>query len=198
MIALAASLLVHAAAVAPFSARGPETSRVKKEAVMISYVVYPKTTEPARAARSAPRPVDSAPIKEMAVSAPKVRQIQYPRPQTPKPVVRKSAELLTDPQSGEIFLGYFEEIKQKIHQTVQKKYARKNPGEGIVSLVFILRVDGSLENVVIVPRESSASPAVQKFAVECIQASAPFGPFPKELDLQRISFNVTVLFDTVQ
>lgn len=189
MIALAASLLVHAAAVAPFSSRRSETSRVEKEAVMISYVIYPKIN---------PRPVVSTPIKEVAVSAPKVRQIQYPRPEIPKPALRKSAELLTDPQSGEIFSGYFEEIKKKIHQTVQKKYARKNPGEGIVSLVFILRMDGSLENVVIVPRESSAIPAVQKFAVECIQESAPFGPFPKELDLQRISFNVTVLFDTVQ
>ncbi len=164
---------------------------------MISYVIYPKMAAPVQP-KPASKSAVSAPIKGIAVATPKVRQIQYARPEKPKPAVRKSAELLVDPQNGKIFLGYFEKIKQRIHETVQKKYAHENPGEGIVSLIFILRADGGLENVAIVPKESNASPVVQNFAVECIKESLPFAPFPTELGLQKISFSVAVLFDIVQ
>ncbi len=197
LIALAASLLVHAAVVAPFSARWPKANRAENEAVMISYVIYPKTTAFVQP-KPASKPAVSAPIKGIAVATPKVRQIQYARPERPKPAVRNSEELLVDPQNGKIFLGYFEKIKRRIHETVQKKYSHENPGEGTVSLIFILRADGGLEHVAVVPRESNATPAVENFAVECIKESIPFAPFPKELGLQKISFSVTVLFDTVQ
>jgi len=198
LIALTASLLVHAAVVAvPFSAHGPKADRAENEAVMISYVIYPKTADPVQ-----PKPVSKpavlAPNKGVAVTTPKVRQIQYAPPAKPKPAVRNSAELLVDPQSGKVFLGYFETIKRRINETVKKKYSRENPGQGAVSLIFVLRAAGGLENVAIIPKESNADPAVRNFAVDCIKESVPFAPFPKELELQKISFNVTILFDTVQ
>ncbi len=197
LIGFAASLLVHAAVVAPFSAHWPKANRAENEAVMISYVIYPKTTAPVQP-KPVSKPAVSAPMKGIAVATPEVRQIQYARPVKPKPAVRNSEELLVDPQNGKIFLGYFEKIKRRIHETVQKKYAHENPGEGVVSLIFILRADGGLENVAIIPKESNASQVVQNFVVECIKESPPFAPFPMELGLQRISFSVTVLFDTVQ
>ena len=197
LIGFAASLLVHAAVVAPFSATWPKADRAENEAVMISYVIYPKMTASVQPP-PAPKSAVSALIRGTPVVPTKVRQIQYARPAKPKPAVRKSEELLVDPQNGKIFLGYFEKIKRRIHETVQKKYAHENPGQGVVSLIFILRADGGLEHAAVVPRESNASPVVQNFVVECIKESTPFVPFPTELGLQKISFSVTVLFDTVQ
>ena len=201
LIAIAASLLMHVAAAAvPFSVQGPKADRTENEAVMISYVIYPKTEDSVQS-KPVSKPAVSAPIKAVAVTTPKVRQIRYARPVKaikPKPAVRNSEELLVDPQSGKVFLGYFEEIKRKIHETVKKKYSRENPGQGAVSLIFILRADGSLENTAVVSKESTAGPAVQNFAIDCIKESLPFAPFPKELELQKISFNVTILFDAVQ
>ena len=118
-----------------------------------------------------------------------------PEPAVAPPKIQDSAELLTDPHRGQIFSGYFERIKERIHQTIQRKYSQGAFGEGSVSLIFVLRSDGNLESTVVIKKQTDADTVAQNFALDCLKESAPFGPFPEELGLQKISFNVTVLFD---
>ena len=197
LIALTASLALHAIAVFSFYPEKPQEKPVEKNALIISHMVYPQNS-PSADPRTASNASVSKPVPQAVEAKPRKKHQGIKPTYPPEPVVQNSGELLTDPQKGKVFYPYFETIKEKIHQTVQKKYAALNPGEGVVSMVFILRSDGALDSAVIVSKDSQAGPAVQNFAVECIKESAPFAAFPKELlGFPKISFNVTLLFNTV-
>ena len=111
------------------------------------------------------------------------------------PLIRNSSDLLTDPQKGKVFSSYYAKLKEEIQRTVRKRYSRASVGEGSVSLVFVLRADGSLENILVREAETHAVSGAKDFAVECVRDSSPFKPFPKELDLLKISFSVMMSFD---
>ncbi len=107
--------------------------------------------------------------------------------------MRESAELLTDPQTGKVFHGYFVRLKEKIHQVIRRD-SGGHSGGGSVSLAFILRPDGTLDKVSVMEKGSTAGADMRSFAVNCVKASAPFDPFPKELDPGKISFHITIRF----
>ncbi len=118
-------------------------------------------------------------------------------PPAPSPAseMRSSADLLNDPQKGKAFSGYFAQVKDKIHRVLAKRYAAGESGEGKVVLYFVLNPNGELESVDALPRQSDAEKPMQRLAVECVKEAAPFGEFPKDLALERISFNVTIHFE---
>lgn len=147
---------------------------------MISYIQEPQTL-PEKKIKKRALPTPAKSVKSAAKAE--------------APLIRSSAELLADPQKGKVFSSYFSKLKEKIQQTIRKRYSRASVGEGSVSLVFVLRADGSLENILVRQGESSAAALAKAFAVECVRGSAPFKPFPKELDLLKISFSLTMSFD---
>ena len=67
----------------------------------------------------------------------------------------------------------------------------------MVSLVFVLNADGSVQNASIAQAETHASNPLQNYSLNCLQAAAPFGSFPKELSASQIAFTVTVYFDEI-
>ena len=106
-----------------------------------------------------------------------------------------SAELMADPVQGKIFVGYFSEVKKKIQNTVFQTAGRNLNGRGTVCLGFLLNAEGRLEQLTVLTKGTEADESLKELAVKCIQDSAPFGSFPKELGLQRIFFNITIFFD---
>ena len=188
------------------SRSSPVASEEKKAAKTIAeksieIVAKPKETPPMRRIE----PVQEAPIiSKPAVPAEKAKpktewQPVYASLPAPKPaaIIRRSEDLLADPHKGKIFAGYFARIKEKIQHTVQQKYAYENVGRGTVTLLFVLDSNGVLENVSVSEKASIGSGDVNDFAMRCVRESAPFGRFPKDLNLNKISFNLTVLFQEV-
>ena len=177
LLPIVASLVIHTVIAAP--AYGPFFGKGKDPgAVFISYV------EPA------PAPFQK---KEKIVRAHIPDKASRERSIFKKAAVRESAELLTDPQMGRVFHAYFVRLKEKIHQVIRRD-SGEQPGSGSVALLFILRSDGTLDKVSVLDGGSSAGTAMRGFAVNCVKASAPFDPFPKELDPAKISFRITIRF----
>ncbi len=108
--------------------------------------------------------------------------------------VRNSTDFLMDPKNGKIFINYFTTIKEKITRTIQKRYAIEGGGKGSVELIFVLNPDGHLENAWVSKEQTDADETAKIFALDCLKTAAPFGPFPKELGIEKISFNVSVFF----
>jgi outer membrane biosynthesis protein TonB len=175
LVPLAASLALHALAAAP--TYGPVSGNAD-HAVTISYL-EPEPEAPRRPGRDIRAHIPGTDPRDGAFAN--------------KTAVRDSAELLTDPQAGLVFHRYFVRLKEKIHQVTRRRIG-KPAGAGSVSLSFMLDRGGRLERASVIGAESSAPEDLRAFAVDCLKASAPFDPFPKELHSAKIVFRVTVLF----
>ena len=172
---LAASLGIHAVFMGAVSLPMAQRDAQKEKSITISYPSY------------------SFPNKNKSISTHSVMSKAMPRKK--KAVVRESRELLTDPQKGKFFLSYFIKVKENIHKTVRRKRIHLPKGYGTVGLTFILRADGRLEDIRIVPAGTRASEKTQAFAVRCVQETSPFQPFPMQLEADKIAFHLTLLFE---
>ncbi len=179
-LAFVASLAVHTMLVTYyFPAR--EGREDESRTVQVSYVNYSEQNIP-----QAVPSIKYPPVAKKKVKAKKIAEsIQ----------VRNAGEFLSDPQKGKAFLNYFGLIKQRVHRMVEKKYQSERLGHGDVSLVFILKADGTVVNIYPIEKDSSADEWVKDFAVRCVRDCSPFPHFPKELGMERISFNLSILFN---
>lgn len=215
--ALAASLSLHALTMVSFDSLRPGSGSAAAPAVFdLAYVRYspqpgPLTPPPGPPAPDAPTalkkstPASSAKSTFSSLHRPKFHHKHFSRPRSaatgfgapaapPADAPRGSVDLLSDPQRGKVFTHYFSEVKERIDRTVRRRYRAESLGKGTVSLYFVLNADGSVDRVSVLDRQSDANPEVRDFAVLCVSGSGPFAPFPKELDVKKISFNVTLLF----
>jgi outer membrane biosynthesis protein TonB len=138
-------------------------------------------------------------IKKQIRELQKLQEMEEPQG-TAAPKVQSSmtsAELLNDPQKGRIFMGYFSQVKKKIQSTVYQKAAGVY-GRGNVCLAFVLDARGRLERVSVVEKGTHADDSMRDMAKRCLQESAPFGDFPKDLGPGRIAFNITIFFDSAE
>ncbi len=203
-LAFAASLAAHALLVT-FYLPVLENRESDSHSVDISYVHYAKETPQAvptikyppvaknysRVQMSKPETIRSSRVKEnsregsAAAALPAAHSFR----------VRNSEEFLTNPQKGKVFLNYFGLIKQRVRRAVEKKYSSERLGRGDVSLLFVLKADGTVVNIIAVKKDSSADEVMTDFAIRCVKDCSPFPHFPKELGMERISFNLSILFD---
>ncbi len=215
-ISVLCSAVVHSVAAVAVWQPWQDWQSAKSDSIQISYIKYveePKVLPPVPkpAAATQPRPPVSEAVQRyraykkqavvkaksmaMPVTPPAPAPTQTAATQAAAPDMRTSADLLADPKSKEVFESYFVVVKDRIHQVVRRKYSRASVGEGQVALVFILRSDGRLENVWTVEKMSKADILVKNFARTCVRDAAPFPKFPESLGMNRISFNITIIFD---
>ena len=109
--------------------------------------------------------------------------------------IKTSTELLIDPQRGRIFQSYFGVIKQDIERVVRRKYSHDSVSDGSVTLIFILRSDGRLEDIWVEEKSSTPDIILRNFAKNCVRDAAPFPGFPPQIDLKKISFSVDLSFE---
>jgi len=196
--AFMASLAAHTVLIASFGLPVWENQGAESRFVDLSYVRY--TPEPAP-----PKPLQIK-YPPMIKPANKSKEISAQVSDTAVPVsasiakvgaftVQSSEVFLTDPQKGKIFLDYFGLVKQRIRRAVEKKSLAERPGHGDVSLVFVLKADGTAVKVIAVDKDSSADELMKNFAVHCVKDCSPFPRFPKALGMDRISFNLSILFN---
>ena len=209
---VALSVAVHTMLGSPFYFALRKLAAKDKEAVEVSLVQIPPA--PPQIQYRKEKPAEKpAPVKKQPAPVSAARKIesrcafhfhQHLRAKRMKEKIpankaqikslSSSQELTADPQKGAVFLNYFAAIKAKIQETIEKKYADQNVGQGTVALIFVLTQDGRLERAFVVDKDSRADDAVKSFATESLRASAPFAPFPKEIPSDRISFNIAVSF----
>ncbi|OIO38653.1 MAG: hypothetical protein AUJ72_02155 [Candidatus Omnitrophica bacterium CG1_02_46_14] len=203
-LAFAASLAVHTMLVTCYFPAW-EGREDESRTVEISYLHYSKEAPQTIPSIKYP-PVIKKEAKIQKIHGEKyvVPQASESRPVEMKPErmvvsesiqVKNAGEFLSDPQKGKAFLNYFGLVKQRVHRMVEQKYKTERMSHGDVSLVFILKADGTVVNVYPIEKNSSADEWVKDFAVRCVRDCSPFPRFPKELGMQRISFNLSILFN---
>ena len=200
--AFTVSLAAHALLAASFGLPLWENKESGDQTVEISYVRRVTQAPPAyQQIKYAPIPGSLKKIEPQIVPRPRASEASQTAsapvvsPQASSVKVRNSEEFLTNPQKGKVFLNYFGLIKQRVRRAVEKKYSGEPLKRGDVSLVFVLKSDGAVVNVFVVEKDSSADEAMRDFAVRCVKDCSPFPHFPKELGMERISFNLSILFD---
>jgi hypothetical protein len=177
-IFLTASLALHAFSALYFYLPRFSEKTSGSQSVTISYVI-PEKTMPVKQALSPKKPS----LAKQDVLPEKIE------------VLKSSAELLADPKKGVVFLDYYGRIKEKIQNRIRQKYSAKNMKGESATLFFVLRSNGALDKVWVDPRASEASSQALDFAGACLRQAAPFDAFPKELDSDKISFRLTIVFD---
>lgn len=213
--ALGASLALHGLSLSP---AGLSLWRQRSDSapIEISYIrlleapaapmpvqkTYPRmnASKPARSAaeqRPEARSVERADVRARPAQAPAAARPQTPVAPAADPVraLRSSADVLADPVKGKVFVHYFTDVKRRIQQVVRRKYDGTDAGEGRVALYFIVDATGRLDAVTVVSAETQADPALRELAKKCVREAAPFEPFPGELRLERVSFNLSIQFE---
>ena len=181
---LAASTIFHAmvfsSSYAPFFHKNNRTPDV----ILFSYIAAPKVPDVQK----------PAPLKEASFTRKKIVQ---PRAvfQDKAPVVRTAAQLLADPKRGGVFIGYFSKIKENIHEVVRRKKSSSDSYSGQAAVNFVLRSSGEIEGAWINEHGTDCSPEGRTFAENCVRQAGPFSAFPKELDTEKLSLSITILFD---
>ncbi|NIT14568.1 MAG: TonB family protein, partial [Candidatus Dadabacteria bacterium] len=84
------------------------------------------------------------------------------------------------------YLSYFLKLKRQIEGVWNYPRASKlNREQGELLLIFTLRSDGQLEDVKLL--ETSGYPRLDNEALRAIKVAAPYVPFPKTWDLDRLN-----------
>jgi len=196
-VMFAVSLALHALVGAPRYLSLPRSQDAHEEEIQISYVIPPPVNaEPEHAPKAKNKGIkpEEALVLRPAATHPRAERQVKQKPRA-LPAISTSTELLSNPETGKIFSGYFNTIKKKIHHRVLSKYSHHSVGQGSVSLFFILDSNGKMDSVSVIERQSEADQAVKDFATECLKEASPFPPFPTALDLRKISFSVTLMFE---
>jgi len=182
-----------------------EGEKPKKEAP----VVLPKT--PAREEEEIPSAIPKTPIKEETkVEIPKEEKAIKERDIKLFPSQERLAELEREYQSktegieeGKTlslntsefrYVSYLTGIKRKIELVWRYPEVAATAGQqGKLELRFTIRKDGRLEDIRLI--KSSGYPILDDEAISAVRLSAPFSPFPKGFNVERI--NIVATFEYI-
>ncbi|MFT5206522.1 MAG: outer membrane biosynthesis protein TonB [Candidatus Omnitrophota bacterium] len=130
-------------------------------------------------------------------------RIEPPRIMTPKLAakqlgVKQAASapvaaqvLMNQPKTKEIFTEYFNKVRERIIKSASV-YEKREGGEAVIPVNFIIKRDGSLDATDALIR--LGSPKLSALAEKIVIASAPFGPFPESIEHQKVSFLINIEF----
>lgn len=91
------------------------------------------------------------------------------------------------------YINYYHLIREKIRGQLKERYVNRHH-EGEIVLIFILDLNGSLVVVETDDTRSVQDEFLRRMALESVRDAAPFPPFPKELAVPKMSFDLTVSF----
>lgn len=91
------------------------------------------------------------------------------------------------------YINYYQLIREKIRRRLKTNY-RYYSAEGEVQLGFVVTSDGHIVDAGIDDMKSAVDRRLRDIALKSVREASPFHPFPKELNLPRMSFNLTITF----
>lgn len=185
------SLAAHALVIGALACR-PAPAPIKEESreVAVDYVVLKEAARPeetpkvemARHVDVKPEP-SVAPAEEPKDKEPEKRAVDADA------LAKKEARV----RSTEDYINYYQLIREKIRRQLKIKY-RDYSAEGEIQVAFALAADGRLESVAIDRAKSSPDERLVTIAESSVRSASPFPPFPKAVDLPKMSFNLAVSF----
>lgn len=176
-------------------------------ALIISTIMHSAIFVPA-AFRSAIEPDKPVVVDYVRIKAPELKVAGEQNRPLPKPAGSTKVELAKKVNLKEArelaksqaplkakkdYINYYQLIREKIRQRLKERYSRVC-GEGDVAVVFILNSSGSLSAVEIEEAKSTRDSNLGQIAVASVKDAAPFPPFPGELPVAKMSFDLTVSF----
>ncbi len=206
-VALTTSLLVHAALLITMPSIQMPVLRERPSEIEVSYYKSADRTEPApppMATALAPSPTPpAAPQRQRIRPAPdlptqldlsptargeRLRQ----RPALPETIdLTNLAQLSSDAVA---YVDYFRLLRERIRAAAIRHYpARSIQGE--VYLTFTLTADGLITEARVVEERSTAERSLRAASLEALREAAPFPPFPKTLDRDRMTFKIIVAYE---
>ncbi len=89
-------------------------------------------------------------------------------------------DLAVAAQGNPVLLSYFGAIREQIQRTANEAVWAPTQGlsAGLVYVGFIIGKNGRLQSAAVMPERSTASPQLCAIALQLVQASSPFPPFP--------------------
>ncbi len=93
-----------------------------------------------------------------------------------------------------IFYAYYQTVRERIRQRLQRQYLPGKPGEGTVALSFILFSSGKLKTAEVLGEKSFQNRKLRALAMESVIQASPFPPFPEGLRRPLIPFRVVITF----
>jgi outer membrane biosynthesis protein TonB len=102
------------------------------------------------------------------------------------------SEKITNPK----YLSYNDTIRQKIRQKAFNYVDHPDFKQGEVYLTFILDSSGVLKDVKIIDSKTHANDYLRSVGLKSVRGSAPFPPFPKDLNYPDLTFNIVISFQT--
>jgi outer membrane biosynthesis protein TonB len=90
------------------------------------------------------------------------------------------------------YVTYYQIVRERIRDRAYVNYTRLSMGE--VYLTFIIKSDGTLGELQILENRSVSTEFLKNVGIKSVQESAPFPPFPKDLDYPELTFNVQISF----
>lgn len=109
----------------------------------------------------------------------------------PKEVSRRNTDEVV--KSYPVYLVYYQAIREKIGKVAYNGYNRAETGE--IYLEFIVKDDGSVNDIRVVEGKSSASAYLRKIAIEAVKNAAPFSVFPSELKYSQLKFSTVLSYE---
>ena len=187
--ALAISALAHSAIFAPFAGQNALDRPIDRDKPMVvDYVVLnkpvPKTLETPKVEI----------VKKVEVKMPVEAPREAPKKTEPaKELNNDAAKKEAAVRSTKDYINYYQLIREKIRKRLKENY-RSYYNEGEARIVFTLTSDGSLVSSAIDGSGSTKDKVLRGIAIESVRDASPFPPFPKALNLPRMSFSVSILF----
>ncbi|MBN1527168.1 MAG: TonB family protein [Candidatus Omnitrophica bacterium] len=195
--AIMISAVVHALAISPlYGISIPKVWREKPLEVEYTVIEEPQKVEltkaeaPAKPAETPKVELQKEPVIQPVKPAP-AQQVKAP--EKAKQEARELAKKREAIRSTKAYVNYYKLIREKIRRRLKYNY-RGQYKEGEVALAFILRADGTLASCGTEESASASDKRLASIAVESLREAGPFPPFPKEIDLPDMSFNVLVAF----
>lgn len=90
------------------------------------------------------------------------------------------------------YATYYQIVRMRIRDRAYANYTKLSSGD--VYLTFIIKSNGSLEQLQIMENKSQANEFLRDVGVKSVQEASPFPPFPKDLNYPELTFNVQISF----
>lgn len=109
------------------------------------------------------------------------------------PESRTAAAQEAQIKSTKDYIDYYQLIRENIRRKLKENY-KYYYEEGDVHLAFILRSDGTLLSYAVAQAKSTPDENLRHIATVSLIEAAPFGPFPKTINIAKMSFSLVVSF----
>ena len=201
-IALIISIICHAVLFFPLQGLKKIPPKKKNKGLEVTYVIEkiksPKPMKTKLINNTPPKIGQNIPKEEPP--KPKRPEPQYttrkavniPQPTSQYAKIEIPPELPKDKET--LYIDYYQSIREKIRHLVEKNYM-KFLDYGEVCLHFVLTSDGKLLEIRVLEERSTNNPQLKEIVKRSVREASPFPPFPKDLSLKELSFNVTVSFE---